>query len=67
MISADVYVKAFIDGNWLSIAIFLFLLKAVANIFEISVIAKVYMVLAQAYQFIRPGTALNAKNGEQPK
>lgn len=66
MISADVYVKAFIDNNWLSIAIFLFIVRGVAVNFRINWVAKVYEVLASAYQFIRPG-ALKVDEGREKK
>jgi len=61
MFSADIYVKAFIDGNWLSIAIFLFVLKGVATNFKVAILRKIYYVLANAYTFIRPGTAIDEK------
>ena len=61
MFSADIYVKAFIDGNWLSIAIFLFVLKGVATNFKVTILRKIYYVLANAYTFIRPGTAIDEK------
>ena len=67
MFSADVYVKAFIDNNWLSLAIFLFLLKGLANVFQVNILKKIYTVLAQAYQFIRPGSTLEKTNGEVTK
>ena len=58
MFDADIYVKGFIDHNWLSLAILLFLLKGIANVFGFEILRKIYTVLAQAYQFIRPGSTL---------
>lgn len=66
MFSADTYVKAFIDGNWLSLAIFLFILKGVATNFKVNVLRKIYYVLMNAYTFVRPGTAIEEKE-EKPK
>lgn len=65
MFSADEFVKPFIDGNWLSIAILLYLLKATASAFQINVLRKIYTVLAQAYHFVRPGTKIN--NEKEPQ
>ena len=56
MFSADTYVKAFIDNNWLSIAILLYVLRSIATNFKLQLIEKIYAVLASAYQFVRPGT-----------
>jgi hypothetical protein len=63
--SADIYVKAFLDGNWLSIAIFLFLLRGVATNFKVAAFGKVYQVLASAYQFVRPGSIKAAGEREE--
>jgi len=66
MFSSDNYVKAFIDGNWLSIAILLFILKGIATNFRITLLKKIYRVLANAYQFVRPGTEIQ-EHEEKPK
>ena len=56
MISLDIPVKEFIDGNWLSIGIFLIMLKSVSKQFSIKTLMKVYMVFNNALEFIRPSS-----------
>ena len=72
--SADQYVKPFLDNNWLSIAILLYLLRGIATNFKVRWIGKLYQVLASTYQFVRPGSIKtdeerperSAKGGGQP-
>jgi hypothetical protein len=56
MFSADNYVKAFIDGNWLSMGIALIILKSVSKQFGSNLLLKFYMVFNSALEFIRPST-----------
>jgi len=56
MISLDIPVKEFIDGNWLAIGIFLILLKSISKQFSIEILMKIYMVFNNALEFIRPSS-----------
>jgi hypothetical protein len=56
MISLDIPVKEFIDGNWLAMGIFLIMLKSISNQFKIKVLMKIYMVFNNALEFIRPSS-----------
>lgn len=60
--SADKYVKPFIDGNWLSIGILLYLLRSVAREFAIEPVRKVYACLAGAWKFVRPSSDVTPRN-----
>jgi hypothetical protein len=56
MISLDIPVKEFIDGNWLAMGIFLIMLKSVSRQFKIKNLMKIYMVFNNALEFIRPSS-----------
>jgi len=56
MINLDNYVKSFIDNNWLAMGIFLILLRSAARQFALSWLRKVYLVLNNALEFIRPSS-----------
>ena len=56
MISLDVPVKEFIDGNWLAMGIFLIMLKSVSKQFSVKTLMKIYMVFNNALEFIRPSS-----------
>jgi len=56
MISLDILVKEFIDGNWLTMGIFLIFLKSISKQFNIKNLMKVYMVFNNALEFIRPSS-----------
>lgn len=67
MFSADAYVKGFIDQNWLTLAIFLFLLRGIATSFGVRWLGKLYQVLSSAYQFIRPGAIQADREATSPE
>jgi hypothetical protein len=65
MFSADQYVKLFIDNNWLSLSIFLLLLKGLARQFKINPLHKAYLILQNALAILRPGTSADTLAGEK--
>jgi len=68
MISFDAYVKPFIDGNWLTIGIFLILMRSIARQFGVPLLRKIYLVLNNALEFIRPssqGTPADTSNSKK--
>lgn len=66
VVSLDPYVKAFIDQNWLTIAIFLYLIRGLAVNFGVKGLEKVYQVLSSTYSFIRPGAIRSDEDRNKP-
>jgi len=56
--SLDEYIQAFVGGNWISIGIFLIMLRSIANQFGVEWIRRIYMILNNAMAFIRPSSDL---------
>lgn len=65
MFSADEYLKPFIDNNWLSLSVFLLLLKGLSRQFRINPLHKVYLILQNALAIVRPGTSADTLAGEK--
>jgi len=67
MIEMDSIVKSFIDNNWLTISIFLLILKGIARQYSIEILHKFYLILQNAFAIVRPGTSSDSLAKDKEK